>query len=120
MKSLNPTVKPGLKFGEGTLFNNVQLKLFMKTINAAIIGCDVSKQYFQDLGTNKLEKFHWKKVYVDDALCKSVTTSFPASEQVTTIDAILNDADISIVFVSSKHLEFANQIIMSGKAVRVV
>ncbi len=92
----------------------------MINISAAVIGCDISKQYFQDLGTNKLEKFHWKKVYVNDELFKSVSNSFPSAEYVSAIDAILDDAEISIVFVSAKHLEHASRVLLSGKAVRVV
>ena len=90
------------------------------TINAAIIGCDISKQYFQDLGTNKLEKFNWKKVYFNEEQCSSYSTIFPTSEFVTTVDSILEDPEISLVFVSSNHLQFANPIIQAGKAVRVI
>jgi hypothetical protein len=92
----------------------------MTTINAAIIGCDTSKQYFQDLGTNKLEKFHWKKAYVADDCYKSSSSGLSIAEYVTTVDSILNDEEISLVFVSSNHLEYAQQIILSGKAVRVI
>jgi hypothetical protein len=101
------------------LFKNNN-KNIMTIINAAIVGCDISKDYFQDLGMNKLEKFNWKKVFVTGDSCRTISSSFPFSEFVTTVDSIVNDADISLVFVSADHLEFANRLISSGKAVRIV
>lgn len=91
----------------------------MKTVYAAVIGCDISTDYFQNASINKLETFHWKKVFTGSSE-QTIFHGSPNTEFVSSVDAILNDEDISLVFVSANHLEFAKQMIEAGKAVRVI
>ena len=92
----------------------------MKIIQAGVIGCDISGQEFQDLNINKLESFNWKKIYISDNIHESIVRSYPATEFVSDINTIVDDDEISLVFVSPQHLDLASQVMKAGKSVRVI
>jgi predicted dehydrogenase len=90
----------------------------VKTINAAIIGCNMSEDFFTTSATNSIERFSWKKIFLSG---KSASTkSHSQAELVEKAEAIINDADIDLVFVSENHLQYVKPIIAAGKSVRVV
>lgn len=91
----------------------------VKTINAGIIGCNMSEEFFRTSETNKVESFCWKKVYLNDPH-PSFLRNHPHAEIVEQAEAIINDADIELVFVSATHLQFIKPVIEAGKSVRVV
>ena len=90
----------------------------VKTINAAIIGCNMSEDFFRTSATNKVESFSWKKIFLTGV--PASVKSHPQAEVVERAEAILDDSDIDIVFVSANHLHFVKPIIETGKSVRVI
>ena len=90
----------------------------VKTTNAAIIGCNMSEDFFIATEANKAEKFFWKKIFLDG---KSPSIkSHPQAEMVERAEAILHDSDIDLVFVSANHLHFVKPVIDAGKSVRII
>ncbi|HSU51743.1 MAG TPA: hypothetical protein VLJ41_14155 [Segetibacter sp.] len=89
-----------------------------KIINAAIIGCNMSEHFFTTTATNKVEDFYWKKIFLSGETPS--IKSHPQAEVVERAEAILNDSEIDLVFVSANHLQFVKQVIDAGKSVRVI
>jgi hypothetical protein len=90
----------------------------VKTISTGVIGCNMSEDFFKTTRVNKVERFFWKKIYLNEK--SSGIKSHPQAEIVERAESIINDADIELVFVSATHLQFVKPVIESGKAVRVV
>ena len=90
----------------------------VKTINAGIIGCNMSEDFFSTTGANKVESFFWKKIYLSGKSASS--KSHPQAEIVERAEAIIQDSDIELVFVSANHLQFVKPVIDAGKSVRVI
>ena len=88
-------------------------------ITAGIIGCNMTEDFFRASAHNKVEKFHWKKILADKAIT-NIEQLYPEAEMVDSIQAIINDNDISLVFVSNNHLNIVPNVLESGKAVRIV
>ena len=93
-----------------------------KSINAGIIiGCHNSNEFVRtSSGFNQVENYNWKKIYVSDKTSFSGYNEHPNAEIVSKVEAIINDKDIALVFVSAKHLDFVKPVIQSGKAVRII
>ncbi len=90
------------------------------TINAGIIGCDMSEDFFQTSSSNRLERFNWKKIFVSNNTSEGINKEYPGTELVNNVEAIVNDRDITLVIVSAKHLGFVKPIMQAGKSVRVI
>ncbi|MCW3111847.1 MAG: hypothetical protein JWR18_243 [Segetibacter sp.] len=90
----------------------------VKTINAAIIGCNMSEDFFTTTDANTIENFSWKKIFLGGK--PASVKSHPQAEIVERAESILHDADIDLVFVSANHLQFVKPIIDAGKSVRVI
>lgn len=90
-------------------------------VNAGIIiGCHNSHEFVKTSTANPHEIYNWKKIYVSDTTYFSGFKNIPTAEIVTQVDAILNDADIHLVFVSSQQLEWVKPVIQAGKSVRII
>lgn len=92
----------------------------MVTINAGVIGSDMTEEFFEISSRNTMEKFLWKKIYVPGAVASSPENAYAGSEVVDNVEAIISDTDISLVFVSSNHLNVVQKMIEAGKSVRVI
>ena len=90
----------------------------VKTINAGVIGCNMSADFFTTYKPNKVERFFWKKIFLSER--SPEMNSHPQAEFVEKAEAIFQDADIELVFISSNHLQFVKPVIESGKSVRVI
>ena len=90
----------------------------VKNINAGIIGCNMSEDFFKASETNRIENFLWKKIYLKSHPAYGLKNLEP--EIVDHAEAIINDADIELVFVSANHLQYIKPIIEAGKSVRVI
>ena len=121
IKSLNSFYREIEKNGLAILIEFLTNKnqIMVKNINAAIIGCNMSEEFFRSTETNKVENFSWKKIFLSDGPSSTHHKQFSA-EIVDHPQAILNDADIELVFISADHLQFVKPVIDSGKSVRVV
>ncbi len=95
-------------------------KTMSNTINAGIIGCDMSEDFFQTSSSNNLEKFNWKKIYVSNSTSGTIKKEYSGAEIVNNVEAIMNDSDITLVIVSAKHLGFVRPVMEAGKSVRVI
>ena len=91
----------------------------VKNINAGVIGCNMSEEFFRTSEVNKVESFSWKKIYLHSHSPRSLS-NHPHTEIVDQAESILNDSDIELVFVSANHLQFVKPVIDSGKSVRVI
>ncbi len=89
-------------------------------INAGVIGCDMSEEFFQASALNKVEKFNWKKIWVSNKKTGGIAKEYPEAKIVNDIEAIVNDTDITLVIVSANHLKYVKPVIEAGKAVRVI
>ncbi|TDH26614.1 hypothetical protein EXU57_11030 [Segetibacter sp. 3557_3] len=89
-------------------------------ITAGVIGCSMKEEFFATSVHNEIEKFHWKKVHSTKAAPTHLQHTFPDTEVVDSVQAIVNDQDISLVFVSSDHLREVPVILEAGKAVRII
>ncbi|WP_207493823.1 hypothetical protein [Aridibaculum aurantiacum] len=91
----------------------------MRTTYAGVIGCNMSEDFFHLLSTNIVENYHWKKVFNcgDSAPIKHKEIQ---TEVVTNVGSILEDNDITVVFLSNDYLHMAPQFINAGKCVRTV
>ena len=89
-------------------------------ITAGIIGCNMTEDFFRASAHNEVEKFHWKKILAGNQAAKNLEQLFPEAELVDSVQAIINDGDISLVFVSNNHLQVVPNVLESGKAVRIV
>lgn len=90
----------------------------VKTINAAVIGCNMSDDFFKTSTANTVEKFSWKKIFTGEH--SSSFKTLPGAELVERAEAILHDSTIDLVFVSANHLHFVKPVIEAGKSVRVI
>ncbi len=90
------------------------------TINAGIIGCDMSEDFFQTFSNNRMEKFNWKKIFESSNTAAGIKKEYPETEIVDNAEAIIDDSDITLVIVSAKHLGFVKPITLAGKSVRVI
>lgn len=91
-----------------------------KKILAGVVGCDMTEEFFQTSLRNTIENFYWKKIYSGKRDVSNSYKDYPTAEIVSDIKTIVNDNDISLVFVSADHLEFVPQVMQAGKSVRVV
>lgn len=92
----------------------------INTINAGVIGCDMSEDFFQTIGSNGAEKYSWKKAFPADKTLNRITyNNFPI-EIVDSVEAIANDEEITLVIVSSNNIFLARPIIAAGKSVRII
>ncbi len=91
-----------------------------KTIYAGVIGCDMTEEFFQTSLRNPIEKFNWKKIFTGNRPITNISKQYPTSEVVGNVDTIVDDSDISLVFVSADHIDFVPQVMQAGKSVRVV
>ncbi|MCW3110080.1 MAG: hypothetical protein JWQ09_4586 [Segetibacter sp.] len=91
----------------------------VKTINAGIIGCNMSEEFFRTTETNTVESFFWKKIYTGDHSSHGLK-NHPQAEIVEHAESIIHDSEIELVFVSAKHLQFVKPVIAAGKSVRVI
>ena len=90
----------------------------VKTIQAGIIGCNMSEDFFKTSESNRVENFLWKKIYLNDPPSSGLKNH--QAEIVEQVEAIIHDADIELVFVSANHLQFVKPIIETGKSVRII
>jgi predicted dehydrogenase len=91
----------------------------VKYINAGIIGCNMSEEFFRTTETNNVENFLWKKIFLSDH-SPSFLQKLHKAEIVEHPEAIFNDAEIELVFISADHLQFVKPVIEAGKSVRLV
>jgi predicted dehydrogenase len=89
-------------------------------INAGVVGCDMSEEFFQSTASNKMESFKWTKIFSTNKIAENITRDYPGATVVDNIEAIVNDKDITLVIVSSKELASVKQIIEGGKSVRLI
>lgn len=87
----------------------------MRTTYAGVIGCNMADDFFETLLNNRVEKYHWKKMFQSDSRLDTETI-----EVVENVEAIAEDNDISVVFLSNKFLHVAPQLIKAGKCIRTV
>lgn len=91
----------------------------MRTTYAGVIGCNLSDNFFQLLSINIVEQYQWKKVF--DCGHVSPTVHYSTStEVVTNVSSIVEDNDITVVFLSNDYLHMAPELIRAGKSVRTV
>lgn len=98
----------------------IKIEIMIKQINAGVIGCNMSEDFFTTSVSNTIEAFHWKKIYVSRANEQAKINKHPQAEIVSKVDAIINDSDIQLVFVSAQHLEHVKPILQAGKSVRII
>lgn len=91
----------------------------VKTINAGVIGCNMTEEFFRHVETNTIESFLWKKIYTTNYSYHG-RKPHPHAELVTDAEAIIHDPEIALVFVSASHLHFVKPVLDSGKAVRII
>ena len=89
-------------------------------INAGIIGCKMSEDFFTTSYSNQMEKFNWKKIFVSNNKAEAIKKNHPETEIVNNIESIVNDRDITLVIVAANQIGFVKQVIDSGKSVRVI
>jgi len=91
----------------------------MKTTFAGVVGCTMSEDIFRQLSATKVERYEWKKILLNEDVSGGRQYTGNA-EIVENITSIIEDNDISIVFVSKNFLNVAPEIIKAGKSVRTV
>ncbi len=89
-------------------------------ITAGVIGCSMKEEFFATSVHNEVERFHWKKVLAGKPGATHLQQTFPGTEVVDNVQAIVNDNDISLVFVSADHLREVPGVLEAGKAVRII
>lgn len=89
----------------------------MRTTYAGVIGCNLADDFFETLSNNRLEKYQWKKMFESDS---HIDVDFTRTEVVENVEAIADDTDITVVFLSEKYLHLAPQLIKAGKSIRTV
>lgn len=90
-------------------------------VNAGIIiGCHNSHEFVRTSTANPHESYNWKKIYVSDASYHNGFKNFTSAEIVTHVEAIMNDKDINLVFVSSEQLHWVKPVLEAGKSVRII
>jgi len=90
----------------------------VNNITAGVIGCEMREEFFEASARNVNEKIYWKKILSKNGTINA--NRFPNAEVVNSEETILQDADISLVFVAADNLDAVSKVIQSGKAVRVV
>jgi hypothetical protein len=91
----------------------------VNNIVAGVIGCNMTEEFFQSSVRNSSERFYWKKIFCADNNTL-LSKRFPEAEIVTNTEMIVNDEEISLVFVSSKQLQIVPKVLDAGKSVRLV
>ncbi len=91
-----------------------------KILQAGVIGCDMTEEFFQASKRNPIENYNWKKIYAGSKAINNASKQFPYAEIVSDINPIVQDTDISIVFVAADHLELVAPVIEAAKSVRLV
>ena len=86
-------------------------------INAGIVGCTMTEEYFQYIANASPEKINYKKTLFSGVASSS---KFAGLEVVDDLESILDDKDISLILLSDNHLHCYPRVSQSGKAVRVV
>lgn len=89
----------------------------INTINAGVIGCDMTKEFF-DIA-NRAEKLIWKKAYAGFNM-DGIAKKFPELEIVNNVKEIVTDNDITLVIVSAENLKLARPALAAGKSVRII
>jgi predicted dehydrogenase len=118
MKTLNPGNISGrltIFFGFISTYKNSKMS---KHINVGVIGCELSEDLFRFYSVNKLEKFNFRKVFNEQS-SSALASTFPGTEVVKDVRAIIHDADIELVIISNNHLKLVKEVVEAGKAVRV-
>lgn len=87
---------------------------------AGVIGCNMSEDFFQTSAAYGHEKLFVKKIHPKEKKYERINKLYPQAEIISNDDAIVNDSDISLVFVSAEKIELVQSLINSGKAVRVI
>jgi hypothetical protein len=90
----------------------------MRLTYAGIIGCTLSEQFFQSLSF-AVEEYSWKKIYFSETSSANHNYTGKA-EVVNNLNSIIDDKDITVVFVSNAHLHVVPQLLQAGKCVRTV
>jgi predicted dehydrogenase len=93
-----------------------------KSINAGIIiGCINSHEFVRSSSMyNQVENYNWKKIWVSDSTNFNGYREHTSAEIVSKVEAIINDKDIALVFVSAQHLDLVKPVIQAGKSVRII
>ncbi len=92
-----------------------------QVVNVGVIGCDMSEDFFQLSRLNKIEKFNWKKIYCSsDTWFRFIKKGYPEAEIVQSVQSVVSDADITLVFISSSHLDYVSKVMETGKSVRII
>jgi hypothetical protein len=78
----------------------------------------MSEQFFQSLSF-AVEQYSWKKIFFSESSSASHNYSGKA-EVVNNVSSIIEDKDITVVFVSNQHLHVVPQLLQAGKCVRTV
>lgn len=86
---------------------------------AAVIGCNMDDYLLEQLSIRSVKTYHWKKI-VPPVDLATVTISNDELEMANSINSIVEDDDITVVFISPKYLTGASKLIKAGKHVRVV
>jgi predicted dehydrogenase len=89
-----------------------------KNINVGVIGCEMSEDLFRFYSVNKLEKLNFRKVF-NEKSSSNYASSFPGTEVVKDVKAIINDAEIELVIISNSHVGLVKELVEAGKSVRV-
>ena len=89
-----------------------------KHINVGVIGCELSEDLFRFYSANTMEKFNFRKVFNGQST-STIASTFPGTEVVKDVKAIIHDADIELVIISNNHLKLVKEVVETGKAVRV-
>ncbi|WP_157580937.1 Gfo/Idh/MocA family oxidoreductase [Segetibacter koreensis] len=92
----------------------------INTINAGVIGCDMSEDFFKTTASNTMERFNWTKILSPGKISENIAKEYPGVTIVNDVNAIVNDEEITLVIVASKNLELAKPVIEAGKSVRII
>ncbi len=88
-------------------------------VNAGVIGCNMVEEFFELSRHNTMEKFNWKKVFSTNVSVQT-QNAYPDAEFVSNVSALINDAEISLVFISSQHMDMIPLVMQAGKSVRII
>ena len=89
-----------------------------KNINVGVIGCEMSEDLFTFSNLNQFEKLNFRKIFTNQSAV-NISSSFPGTEVVSDVKAIIYDKDIELVILSNDHLGLVNEVVRAGKSVRV-
>ena len=94
------------------------------SINIAYINPELNEEIIQLQEMSSVENFNLKKIYfTDQREVEKMKTYFPDAELVSDLASITSDESIELVFVkssSSTHLPVVEQVMQSGKNLRIV